>query len=159
MTFNASSIFRSYVTDVLNNTTALDLNSDAFKAALYSTTPDTATAKDDTSAHNAYNGAGGQFVTANELTSSPWVAGGVALASVTVTNPTSGVTMFDAADVAPGGTVTLSGVFGCLVYDTTVATPVANQGLCMNYFGGSQTVTSGTFTIVWSVNGILRITV
>jgi hypothetical protein len=159
MAFNGSTIFRSYITDVLNNTTALDLNSDAFKAALYNSSADNATAKDDTSAHNAYNGSGGQYVTANELSNSTWTAGGVALASMAVTNPSSGITMFDAADVAPGGTVTLTNVFGTLVYDTTVATPVANQGLCANYFGGAQSVTSGTFTIVWNANGIFRITV
>lgn len=158
-TFSASHVFRSYVKDIIENTTAMDLNTDAsIKAALYGTTPDHAVALDDTSAHNAYNGSGGQWITANELTSSPWVAGGVALGSITSTNPSTGVYMFDAADVAPGGTVTLSAVFGCLVYDDTIATPVADQGICMNYFGGSQSVTSGTFTIVWNANGIFRLT-
>jgi hypothetical protein len=44
------------------------------------------------------------------------------------------------------------------VYDDTIATPVANQGLCYNYFGGTQSVTGGLFTIVWNASGILAVT-
>jgi len=36
---------------------------------------------------------------------------------------------------------------------------VAKQGVCYNYFGGAQSVTAGTFTIVWNVNGVCRFTV
>jgi hypothetical protein len=49
-------------------------------------------------------------------------------------------------------------VFGCLVYDDTLTTPVADQGLSYHYFGGTQSVTSGTFTIVWNASGILSLT-
>jgi hypothetical protein len=52
----------------------------------------------------------------------------------------------------------MSGIFGCLVYDDTLTTPVADQGICYNYFGGTQSVTGGTFTIVWHPNGIFRLT-
>jgi hypothetical protein len=46
---------------------------------------------------------------------------------------------------------TISSVFGDMVYDNTVSGgTVAKQGLCFNYFGGSQSVTSGTFTIQWA---------
>ena len=44
--------------------------------------------------------------------------------------------------------------FGCLVYDDTLATPVVDQGVSYHYFGGSQSVTAGTFTIVWNTSGI-----
>lgn len=159
MTFNASTVFRSYISDVLDNTSAEDIGTDSFKAALYGTTPDTATAKNDTTAHNLYNGAGGQFVTANELTGggATWTAGGVALSWSVATRKTdgSGFVMFDADDVAPGGTNTITAAFGALVYDTSVS----NHGLSMNYFGGSQSVTAGTFTIVWNANGVFRVTV
>jgi hypothetical protein len=90
------------------------------------------------------------------------VAGGVALGTKTLTTPSTGVFMFDAADVAPGGTVTLSGVMGCLVYDDTITAGtggIADQGVCYNFFGGAQSVTAGTFTIIWHANGIFRITV
>ncbi len=39
-----------------------------------------------------------------------------------------------------------------------MAGPVGDQGVCYNYFGGAQSVTAGTFTIVWNANGIFRIT-
>ena len=64
----------------------------------------------------------------------------------------------DAADTASGASATLAAVFGCLVYDNTIATPVADQGFCYNYFGGTNSVTDGTFTIIWNVNGIMRYT-
>lgn len=156
MAFTESRIFRQYVADILGNTTAIDLDADVFKAALYGNgiTPD----RDVTAANSAYNA--GQWVTGGELTSSgQWAAGGVALASKVVSTPSSGVVMFDAADTASGATATLSGVYGTLVYDDTMTTPVAKQGVCYNYFGGANAVTSGTFTIIWSANGLFRITV
>jgi hypothetical protein len=70
--------------------------------------------------------------------------------------------MFDAADLAGGGNVTLSGVMGCLVYDDTITAGtggIADEGACYNYFGGSQSVTAGTFTILWNASGIFRFTV
>ena len=51
-------------------------------------------------------------------------------------------------------TTTLTAVFGCLVYDDTLTTPVADPGLSYNYFGGTNSVTSGTFTVVWNASGI-----
>jgi hypothetical protein len=66
----------------------------------------------------------------------------------------------DAADTPQSGaTCTLANVFGCLVYSDSITTPVADQGFCFNYFGGSQSVTAGTFTIVWNAAGVLRFTV
>jgi hypothetical protein len=68
--------------------------------------------------------------------------------------------MLDAADTASSGsTMTASNIYGCLIYNTTKASPVADQGVCFVYFGGAQSVTNGTFTIQWSTNGIWRISV
>jgi hypothetical protein len=45
------------------------------------------------------------------------------------------------------------------VYDSTIASPVASQGICFNYFGATQSVTNGTFTIDWnSTNAVLAFT-
>ena len=63
-----------------------------------------------------------------------------------------------AANLAGGGTVTLANAYGILVYDFTITSP-QSQGLCFNYFGGTQSVTLGTFTIVWNGSGIATITV
>jgi hypothetical protein len=154
MAWSASKIFLASLEDTLENTTALDLNSDTFKAALYDNdiTPDQTVA----SANTAYN-AGQWAISGNEVSNGGWAAGGVALTSVT-SSFTSNVYTFDAADTANASAATLASVFGCLVYDDTLTTPVADQGVCYNYFGGTQSVTAGTFTIQWSASGIFSLT-
>jgi len=153
MAWSNSKIFSSYITDIINNTTAMDGNSDTWNTTLYGTTP----TPDQTvaSASAAYNA--GQWVSGNEITATGWTAGGLALASVTSTFSTN-VYTFDAADRAGGATDTVTAAFGCLVFDNTIATPVAKQAACYNYFGGSNSVTSGTFTVVWNASGIFALT-
>lgn len=164
---STSAIFRAWPLAILGQgqTAAVlpagyaGLGADTVKVALFNntTTPD----KDAALASTGFNT--GQWVTANEVTDATnWVSGGRALASKTLTTPASGVVMFDAADLAGGGNVTISNAYGCLVYDDTITAGtggVADQGICFNSFGGAQSVTAGTFTIQWSANGILRITV
>ena len=155
MAFGTSSkIFTAFITDALNNTAALDLNSDTIKVALYGNTgtPDQTVA----SANTAYNT--GQWVTANETSNGGWSAGGLALASITSTF-SSNVFTFDAADTANGSAATIADTRGCLIYEDTLTTPVADQGICYLAFGGQQTVTSGTLTIVYNASGIMTITV
>jgi hypothetical protein len=155
MAWTASKIFRAFLKDVLDNTTALDLGSDAFKAALYNNTitPD----QNATSANTAYNVA--QWATAQEVfQAGQWAQGGVALGSPVLDAGTTDVVFFDANDTASGSAATLTNIYGALTYDTTVATPVANQGVCFNYFGGPNTVTNGAFTSVWNALGLLRVT-
>lgn len=153
MTFGAASaVFRSFVTDALDNTYAYDLGADTFKVALFNdtTTPD----KDAAAASIIYNA--GVWVVANEVTDATnWTAGGRTLSSVTWTNPSTGKAKFDAADTAGGGVVTIANAYGCMVYDSTVA----NRGLCYNSFGAAKSVTSGTFTIVWNSSGIFDFSV
>jgi hypothetical protein len=132
------------------------VDSDTVKAALFnnSVTPD----RDAAVASTGYNT--GTWVTGNEVVDATnWVAGGRALASKTITAGT-GTSVFDAADLPGGGNVTLANVYGCLVYDDTItAGTVADQGICFNYFGGAQSVTAGTFTIIWNASGIAGITI
>jgi hypothetical protein len=156
MAWTDSRIFSRYIKDIMDRTTNADLDGDSYKAALYgSITPDRTVS---TAALSSYNGAASQWVTGGEvIDATNWVAGGRALASVTWTGAGSAVMTFTANNLAGGGTLTLTAVFGCLIYDTT-ATP-SNQGACFNYFGGSNTVTSGTFTINWNGSGIYTITV
>lgn len=156
MAFTASGIFREFLGEVFSNAVAFDLSGtpDSFKVALYNNTgtPD----KNAIGVLADYNGAASAWVVANEqVDATNWVAGGRALVSPVIDVGSAGVVFWDATDTAGGGNVTLSGVMGCLVYDTTVS----NQGICYNYFGGAQSVTAGTFTIVWSANGIWRITI
>jgi hypothetical protein len=156
MAWTASKIFRAYLKDVFDNTTALDLGSDAFKAALYnnSITPD----QNATSANTAYNV--GQWATAQEVyQAGQWAQAGVALSGVTLDAGTTDVVFMDATDTPSGSAATLTNIYGAQIYDTTVATPVASQGICFNYYGGPNTVTNGTFTSVWNALGLLRVTI
>lgn len=154
-----SAIFREWPIQMfqVSGTGYTGLDSDTVNVALFGNggTPD----KDAVLASSGFNT--GQWVTANEISDATnWVSGGRPLASKTFTTPSTGVAMFDAADLAGGGNVTLAAVFGCLVYDNTItAGSVAKQGVCFNYFGGSQSVTSGSFTIIWNASGIARFTV
>jgi hypothetical protein len=155
MAWADSKIFRQFLGDAFLNTAAFDLDSDTFKAALYnnSITPD----NDVSAANSAYNA--GQWATANEqFEAGQWAQGGVALASPVINVGTADVVFWDANDTASGSAADVANVYGCLVYDDTLTTPVADQGICYNYFGGSNSVTNGTFTIVWSANGIFRFT-
>jgi len=166
MAWTDSRIFRAFLQyEMLKDTAGSvtlagysTLVADTIKAALFnnSVTPD----RDAALTSTGYNT--GTWLTANEQTSGNWTAAGVALSSKAFSNPSTGVMMYDAADVAPGGTSTLTNVFGTLVYDDSITTGtngVADQGVCFNYFGGAQSVTSGTFTIVWNANGLFRFTV
>jgi hypothetical protein len=151
MAWTNSKIFYRTVLDALGNTTAFDFDADTPKVALYNNT----TAPDQTvaAASTAYNV--GQWVTANEVTdASGWPAGGRPLASVTWA-AVSNVMTYDAADTASANSnTTLAAVFGCNVYDDTLAAVVIDQGMSYHYFGGTQSVTAGLFTIVWATAGI-----
>lgn len=157
MAWANSKIFRAMLADVLDNTTAIDLGTDVPKVALYNNTP--TPDQNVTSALSAYNAATSQWLTANEVfQAGQWAQGGVALAGTSLNSATAGVVFYDANDTASGSAATLANVFGCLVYDDTLATPVADQGLSFNYFGGTNSVTNGTFTVVWNASGIMRFT-
>jgi hypothetical protein len=155
MAWTNSKIFSAYITDIINNTTAMDLNTDAaIKVALFdnTVTPSQTVA----SASSAY--ATGVWAAGGVSDATGWPAVGRDLVSVTSTFTTN-VYTFDAADtVSANSTTTLTNAYGCLVYDDTITTPVADQGISFNYFGGANSVTSGTFTVVWNASGIFALT-
>jgi|SRR5882757_2675570 len=159
MGWSVSGVFEAFFEQAfqVSGTGYTGLDSDTVNGALYNNTgtPDKTVAV----ASTGFNT--GQWVTANEVTDATnWVSGGRALASKTFTSPSGGVFMFDAADLAGGGTMTISSAFGILVYDNTItAGTVAKQGVSFHYFGGTQGVTAGTFTVIWSANGLIRVTV
>ena len=152
MAWSASKIFVAFVEDALENTAALDLNSDAFKVTLWDNdiTPDNTVS----TANSCY--AAGQWVAAgNEVADgTEWDAAGEPLDTPTFA-PTAAVLKFDAVDTVSGGTsATLANVYGCAIFDVTAA----SQGLSYHYFGGVQSVTDGTFTVVWNAAGIFTLT-
>jgi hypothetical protein len=155
MAWSASKVFARMLSDSLTQTALLDLNSDSFKVALYNNTPTPDNAV--TAANSAYNV--DQWVTANEqYQAGQWAQTGVALTSPAINVSTTTV-QWDASDTASGAACTLANVYGALVYDDTLTTPVADQGVCYNYFGGVQSVTAGTFTVVWNTAGIASFSV
>jgi len=158
MSWTNSKVFAVTLTDAFNKTANCpDLDADSFKAALFdnSITPDN-TVVAASSAYGAGVWASGGVVDTGSSAPAGWPAAGIALASVTSTR--SGATYtFDAADTSSANsTTTLTGTYGCLVYDTT-STAVTGQGLSYHYFGGTQSVTLGTFTIVWNASGLVSV--
>lgn len=154
MAWSASKIFSSFITDALNNVAALDLDTDTIKAALFDNTitPSQTVA----SASSAY--AAGVWASGGVLDASGWPAVGRNLASV-ASSFTTNVYTFDAADtVSANSNTTLVNAYGTLIYEDTLTTPVADQGICFNYFGGANSVTAGTFTIVWNASGLFALT-
>jgi hypothetical protein len=157
MAWTNSKVFRQYLADVFDNTTAMDWVTDAsVKAALYDT--DVVPDNDVSAANSAY--AAGQWVSAgNEVfDGAEWAVGGVNLASRTIDVTVADFVSLRAANTASGTSATLLVFFGCLVYDDTIAAPVADQGFSYHYFGGTQSVTDGTMTILWHANGVQRYT-
>jgi len=149
--WSTSNISAAMVSNFFAPAAALTYTGDTINVALYnnSVTPN----KNDTFANNAY--AAGTWA-GNEISQAgQWATGGVALASKTNTFG-AGTAQIGAANTASGNNATLTAVFGCLVYDNTLA---AKNAFCWNYFGGSQSVTAGTFTVVWSGSGILQFTI
>lgn len=153
MAWSNSKIFRITLANALGNVTALDLDADSFKLANFnnSITPD----QNVTAANTAYNV--GQWASANEVSQGgQWAAAGIAIGSTVLDVSTNGIVMFDGADVASGSAATLSNVYGGLVYDDTLTTPVADQGLAYLYYGGAASVTNGTLTVQFAATGICR---
>lgn len=154
MAWTVSKIFSASLTDVINNTTAMDGNSDTHKAALFdnSVVPSQTVA----SASAAYNA--GVWNAGGVSDATGWPAVGRDLAGV-ASGFSTNVFTFDANDtVSANANTTLTNAFGTLVYDDTIAAPVADQAWSFNYFGGGNSVTAGTFTIVWAGAGIWALT-
>ncbi len=163
MAWSASNVFQEWVKNPLFNgsggtppTSYTGYLTDTMKCALFAAgiTPDRNAAVGST----GYNT--GVWITANEKTgSSEWVAGGRSLATKT-NAASSGTITLDAADLTGSASITMASVEGCLIYDDTItAGTVADQGMCFLWFGGSQSVTAGTFSVVFNAAGIVTATV
>lgn len=165
MSWSDSRVFQQFVADVVSQTALFDLSGtgvNTFKTSMFtdSITPDRTVS----AANSASNV--GQWATAQEIwQTGQWAQFGVALASPAITLPGGGVVMFDGVDTASGtgfstlvNNGSLGSAYGCMTYDDTLTTPVADQGVCFNYLGGPNQVSSGQLTIVWHANGLFRFT-
>lgn len=149
MAFTTSKVFAYAVLQLMSN--SVKPSTDSYKVALYGNTgtPDNTVT---TAVLTEYAGSASQWVTGNEVSGTGYTAGGVSVSSPTVTQSSNVVTFTSAG--SPQWTTASFTAYGCLVYDTTVS----NEGLSFNYFGGSQTVTAGTFSISWNASGIATFT-
>lgn len=98
-------------------------------------------------------------MTAEETTGTGYTAGGQALTNV---DPAiSGTTAFTDFSPDPTWTSASFSTAGCMIYNSTQNGDLANAACSVHDFGGTQTVTSGTFTAVMPTadasNAILRI--
>ena len=159
MAWTDSRWFGAALTDILAKTAQMDLNADTINVSLNGTgvTPD----KNAVSASTAYNtGTWASDKITDTGTGAPagWPTVGRPLVTPTLAFATGTVT-FDAVDTSSASaTTTITAAYGCLIYSDTIASPVADQGILYAYFGGTQGVTLGTFTLVWSGSGIATIT-
>lgn len=154
MAWSNSKLFTTFETDIHNRVTnGPKINTDTIEVALFDNT--ITPSQSVTSANSAYGA--GVWASGGVSDASGWPALGRPLASVTSTFA-SNVYTFDAADtVSANSTTTLTNAYGCLIYDHT-STAVTDQGICFNYFGGANSVTAGTFTVVWNASGIMALT-
>jgi len=89
-------------------------------------------------------------VSGNELANTGgYTTGGATLAGKAVTE--AATTKWDATDVS--WTASTFTAYHAVIYDTSVS----NNLIASFDFGGAQTVTSGTFTIQWSSDGIITL--
>jgi hypothetical protein len=132
-------------------TLTITFTGDAFKLALIKVSPT-----------GTYGAASVNYsdITGNsdEVSGTGYSAGGIALTNSTPT--TSGTTAFtDFADVS--WTSSSFSTTACMIYNTSQRGETANRAVSTHDFGGTQTVTSGTFTLVFPTpdasNAILRI--
>src|SRR4249919_3504641 len=126
MAWTNSKIFSAMVTDAFNDTAAFNLDADNLKAALFdnSITPSQTVA----AASSAYGA--GVWASGGVSDATGWPAVGRQLLSV-ASGFASNVYTLDAADTASANSnTTLAAVFGALVYNDTLASPVADQGIC-----------------------------
>lgn len=126
----------------------ISFDTDAFAVALYSTATG-----GDKNALETYDGTAPW--NANEVTSTGYTGGGLALNNPTIAVPAAGKMIFD-DDVADrewtGVTFTAA---GCVVYSMTSG----DQIVAAISFGGDQPVVAGTFTLTWDgTNGIFYAT-
>jgi hypothetical protein len=167
MAWSVSQVFRQILGELLaaNAQTGFGgLDADTLKIVLYDNgiTPD----NDCTLAQSGYAGTGvwtatgGGTGTNQVYQAGQWAQGGVALASQVIAppggTPVADKVFLDGADTASGSAATLSNIYGTFCYDDTVTAPTADIGICYNYLGGANSVTNGTFTVVWNANGLFR---
>jgi hypothetical protein len=131
----ASGIYSRFKANLMNK--VVDLEADTINVSLYDNS-------------HAFTASDTDYTTTNELaTTGGYTQGGAALASKAVTE--GATTKWDATDTA--WTSASFSAYHAVIWDATAG----NDLICSIDFGGAQTVSSGTFTIQWSGDGIITL--
>lgn len=132
---------------------SLTFTGDALKMALIRTSP-TGTYG---AASNNYSNVTGN--TDEVASGGGYTTGGTALTNVSPV--TSSTTAFGTFSPNPSWTSASFSATACMIYNTTGRDGVTGKSISLHDFGGTQTVTSGTFTVVMPTadlsNAILRV--
>lgn len=140
----ASGIYNIFKLNLMNK--VIDLEADTINVALF----------DDTYTFDATDTAYATILTDCELANgNGYTTAGAALASKAVTDSPTGTAKFDAADTAWAAATWTTARFA-IIYDVTLAG--TNDLIACIDFGADQSVTAGTFTIVWNSAGIITLT-
>jgi hypothetical protein len=87
----------------------------------------------------------------DEVTGAGYTAGGFAwTAAQNITPSTSGTGAFWSWSVPPSWTSATFSTTGAMIYNSSSG----NKAVAVEYFGGTETVTAGTFTILLPTNGV-----
>ena len=133
----ASGIYNRFKANLMNKET--DLEGDTIKVALMDSSHSF------TATNNTWSD-----VSANEISGTGYTANGQDLANKAVTQ--AATTKWD-ADNSAWTSATFS-TSHAVIYDDTMAN---DDLICSIDFGGSQSVSSGTFTIQWHTDGIITL--
>lgn len=143
MAVSASGMFVANLVDILDATQlAVDLSLTTNKVALFtnSITPN----------FDSDVGYGAAPYNANEVSGTGYTAGGVAVASPTVTGASGNVT-YDIADTSWSSS-TITNARAALIYANALTN---KNGIVLVNLGADYSTVNGTFSIVWSASGVL----
>jgi hypothetical protein len=169
MAWSTSGVFRSVIGETLGGRRAIELGNALDATYGYDTgAANTATSltvslfnntvtpdKNASYANSAYD-AGAWLAGAQDgCTSTEWTAAGRPAVNPALSYVSPNIIMFDMDDTSSSAPTTVEDVYGALVH----AASGDENGVCFNYFGGANSVTGGTLTIVWNANGLFRLTV
>lgn len=150
-----ASITLAIAATATNTGTTLTITGDIFKTALVKASP---TGTYDATTTNYSNLTGNS----DEVSGTGYTAGGQALTN-NITPATSGTTAFWSWTNNPSWTSATFSAIGMIIYNTAHRLEgVANRSISVHDFGGTQTVSAGTFTVILPTNNnssaILRVT-
>jgi hypothetical protein len=133
----ASGIYDVFKVDLMDASVNIASGGDTLQCALYD---------------NSHSFTAGDtiYTVTNEISGTGYVAGGETMTGQTVSLAANTAT-FDATDTA--WTTATFTCYHAVIYDSTNT----NSLIANIDFGGAQSVTAGTFTIVWNVLGIITL--